>query len=150
MSGIISFLDGFLISILLILWSYTLLNFNKLPKIIPIHFGFDGMPDNFGSKYFIFLLPILALLLYFFLGYNVKEINNYPVEITKENKDAQLVIGILAVKTIIAYVLFIFFTFQKHIVSISLKKNRKINSNVKTYFGLIFHYWFFLDCCKYL
>jgi hypothetical protein len=74
------------------------------------------MPDNFGSKCFIFLLPILALLLYFFLGYNVKEINNYPVEITKENKDAQLVIGILAVKTIIAYVLFIFFTFQKHIV----------------------------------
>jgi uncharacterized membrane protein len=149
MNGIISFLDGFLISILLILWSYTLLNFNKLPKIIPIHFGFDGMPDNFGSKYFIFLLPILALLLYFFLGYNVKEINNYPVEITKENKDAQLVIGILAVKTIIAYVLFIFFiskTYRKHFS----QKNRKINSNVKTYFGLIFHYWFFLDCCKYL
>ena len=127
MNGIISFLDGFLISILLILWSYTLLNFNKLPKIIPIHFGFDGMPDNFGSKYFIFLLPILALLLYFFLGYNVKEINNYPVEITKENKDAQLVIGVLAVKTIIAYVLFIFFTFQKRIVEIAVQqKDKKI------------------------
>ena len=144
MSGIISFLDGFLISILLILWSYTLLNFNKLPKIIPIHFGFDGVPDNFGSKYFIFLLPILALLLYFFLGYNVKEINNYPVEITKENKDAQLVIGILAVKTIIAYVLFIFFTFQKHIVSISLKKTEKSIPMLKHILGLFFIIGFFL------
>lgn len=140
MSGIISFLDGFLISILLILWGYTLLNFNKLPKIIPIHFGFDGMPDNFGSKYFIFLLPILALLLYF----NVKEINNYPVEITKENKDAQLVIGILAVKTIIAYVLFIFFTFQKNIVSISLKKTEKSIPMLKHILGLFFIIGFFL------
>jgi uncharacterized membrane protein len=142
MNGIISFLDGFLISILLILWSYTLLNFNKLPKIIPIHFGFDGMPDNFGSKYFIFLLPILALLLYFFLGYNVKEINNYPVEITKENKDAQLVIGILAVKNYYClcsfYIFHISKTYRKHFS----QKNRKINSNVKTYFGLIFYYWF--------
>jgi len=140
MNGIISFLDGFLISILLIMWSYTLLNFNKLPKIIPIHFGFDGMPDNFGSKYFIFLLPILALLLYFFLGYNVKEINNYPVEITKENKDAQLVIGILAVKTIIAYVLFIFFTFQKRIVEIAVQqKDKKIPviSLISGLFGII-------------
>jgi hypothetical protein len=93
--------------------------------------------DNFGSKYFIFLLPILALLLYFFLGYNVKEINNYPVEITKENKDAQLVIGILAVKTI-AYVLFIFFTFQKHIVSISLKKTEKSIPMLKHILGLFF------------
>lgn len=144
MSSLISFLDGFSISLILILWIYTLLKYSKLPKIIPIHFGFDGNPDNFGSKYFIFLLPILALLLYFFLGYNVKEINNYPVEITKENKDAQFVIGILAVKTIIAYVLFIFFSFQKHIIDFSLNKTRKSIPMVKHILSLFFIIGFFL------
>lgn len=144
MSSLISFLDGFSISLILILWIYTLLKYSKLPKIIPIHFGFDGKPDNFGSKYFIFLLPILALLLYFFLGYNVIEINNYPVEITKENKEAQFVIGILAVKTIIAYVLFIFFSFQKHIIDFSLNKTRKSIPMVKHILSLFFIIGFFL------
>lgn len=144
MSSIISFLDGFSISFILILWIYTLLKYSKLPKIIPIHFGFDGNPDNYGSKYFIFLLPILALLLYFFLGYNVKKINNYPVEITKENKEAQFVIGIFAVKTIIAYVLFIFFSFQKHIIDFSLNKTRKSIPMVKHILGLFFIIGFFL------
>ena len=76
----------------------------------------------------------------------MKEINNYPVEITKENKDAQLVIGILALKTIIDFMFFfIFFTFQKHIVSISLKKTEKSIPMLKHILGL-FSLLVFLDC----
>lgn len=127
MNSIVSFLDGFSMALVIVLWSYTILNFKKLPEIIPIHFDLEGKPDNHGAKYFIFLLPFVGSLIYFFLSYNIKEINNYPVEITQENKEIQLSIGMMAVKSIIAYVLFIFFTFQKRIVEIAVQqKDKKI------------------------
>ena len=127
MNSIVSFLDGFSMALVIVLWSYTILNFKKLPEIIPIHFDLEGKPDNHGAKYFIFLLPFVGSLIYFFLSYNIKEINNYPVEITQENKEIQFLIGMMAVKSIIAYVLFIFFTCQKRIVEIAvLQKDKKI------------------------
>ena len=127
MNSVISFLDGFSLALVIVLWGYTLLNFRKLPEIIPIHFDLEGKPDNHGAKYFIFLLPFVGSLIYFFLSYNIKEINNYPVEITQENKEIQFLIGMIAVKSIIAYVLFIFFTFQKRIVEIAVQqKDKKI------------------------
>ena len=127
MDSIISFLDGFSVASVIFLLGYTILNFRKLPEIIPIHFDLEGKPDNHGAKYFIFLLPFVGSLIYFFLSYNIKEINNYPVEITQENKEIQFLIGMMAVKSIIAYVLFIFFTFQKRIVEIAvLQKDKKI------------------------
>ena len=127
MNSIVSFLDGFSIALVIVLWSYTILNFKKLPEIIPIHFDLEGKPDNHGAKYFIFLLPIIESLIYFFLSFNIKEINNYPVEITQENNEIQFFIGMMAVKSIIAYVLFIFFTFQKRIIEIAVyQKDKKI------------------------
>ena len=127
MNSIVSFLDGFTVALVIVLWGYTILNFRKLPEIIPIHFDLEGKPDNHGAKYFIFLLPFVGSLIYFFLSYNIKEINNYPVEITQENKETQFLIGMMAVKSIIAYVLFIFFTFQKRIVEIAVQqKDKKI------------------------
>ena len=144
MNNVISFLDGFTVALVIVLWSYTILNFKKLPEIIPIHFDLEGKPDNHGAKYFIFLLPFVGSLIYFFLSFKIKEINNYPVEITQENKEIQFFIGMMAVKSIIAYVLFIFFTFQKHIVSISLKKTEKSIPMLKHILGLFFIIGFFL------
>jgi uncharacterized membrane protein len=140
MDSIVSFLDGFSVALVIVLWSYTILNFRKLPEIIPIHFDLEGKPDNYGAKYFIFFLPIIGSLIYFFLSFNIKEINNYPVEITQENKEIQFFIGMMAVKSIIAYVLFIFFTFQKRIVEIAVQqKDKKIPviSLIGGLFGII-------------
>ena len=72
MNSIVSFLDGFSIALVIVLWSYTILNFKKLPEIIPIHFDLEGKPDNYGAKYFIFPLPIIGTLIYFFLSFNIK------------------------------------------------------------------------------
>ena len=127
MDSIVSFLDGFSVALVIVLWGYTILNFRKLPENIPIHFDLEGKPDNYGAKYFIFLLPIIGSLIYFFLSFNIKEINNYPAEITQENKEIQFFTGMIAVKSIIAYVLFIFSTFQKRIVEIAVyQKDKKI------------------------
>lgn len=144
MNSVIVFFDGFLIAQLFIIWIHVFLNFNKLPKIIPVHFGFDGKPDNFGSKYFIFILPFFALILYFFLGRDVKEINHYPVKITLENKENQFFIAILAVKVIVSYVLFMFSAFQRHMINFSLNKTDKPLSFLKYLFGLFIIIGFFL------
>jgi uncharacterized membrane protein len=58
-----------------------------LPDTIPIHFGFDGKANGWGSKNFLWLFPIVSLLIYGMLTF----INRYPhnfnyaVQITEEN-----------------------------------------------------------------
>lgn len=136
MSSIFSFLDGFSIAIVFLLWLYAFLNFRKLPRIIPIHFGFDGKPDNYGSKFFIFLLPFIASILYFLLSYNIEVINNYPVKITEKNKEIQFLIGKAAAKSIIGYVIFMFMIFQKNIINFSLNKTKRDLPIIKYILGL--------------
>lgn len=109
-----SFLDGFSVAILFFLWLEAALNFHKLPQVIPIHFDFHGNPDNEGSKYFIFLLPFLATLIY--------SIDHFPVKITPENAAIQTKIGILAVKSVIAYTVMMFSYINRFIIKTSLKK----------------------------
>lgn len=36
---------------------------NFLPDTVPVHFGIDGNPDRFGSKYEMFMIPLVMLLL---------------------------------------------------------------------------------------
>ena len=48
------------INILIIITTCVFLLF--LDDIIPTHFGVDGSPDNFGSKYFLLVFPGLALI----------------------------------------------------------------------------------------
>ncbi len=34
----------------------------NLPEQIPIHFSFDGTPDNYGGRAFIFVVPLISLI----------------------------------------------------------------------------------------
>ncbi len=87
--------DKFLIAlstiILIFQWIYVIRAIFMLPDIIPTHFNFSGVPDSFGSKFTILLLPILLTIFYiaFSLLSRVPQFYNYPVEITKENAERQ-------------------------------------------------------------
>ncbi len=37
---------------------------NSLPDVIPVHFGFSGRPDNWGSRYQAWIIPCVALVIY--------------------------------------------------------------------------------------
>lgn len=65
--------------------------YEKLPDVVPNHFGPDGKPDGFGSKAVIFLLPIIGIITYVGLFYMNKfpRSFNYPVKITSENTEIQ-------------------------------------------------------------
>lgn len=62
---------------------------SEIPIQIPIHFSNDT-PDNWGSKYFLLLMPVIGLLISFLIGLLAKkpEKLNY-VNLTEENKRTQ-------------------------------------------------------------
>jgi uncharacterized membrane protein len=47
------------------MWVAAFRAYAALPPRIPIHFNFWGIPDGWGPRWMIFLLPVLALLLLF-------------------------------------------------------------------------------------
>lgn len=64
---------------------------SEIPDTIPIHFS-KGEPDQWGSKYFLFIMPIVSILTWFLIGLvaNKPEKLNY-VHLTEGNKKIQYV-----------------------------------------------------------
>ncbi|RCW76945.1 DUF1648 domain-containing protein [Saliterribacillus persicus] len=67
---------------LLYLWS-------DIPNQIAIHFS-SGKPDNWGSKFILFIMPAVSVLIWYLMGLLVKnpEKLNY-INLTEENKEIQ-------------------------------------------------------------
>jgi uncharacterized membrane protein len=68
-------------------WGLTIVFYNNLPDIIPIHYNIAGEADGFGEKENILTLPVIATI--FFVGLTIlnrfPQIFNYPTDITTEN-----------------------------------------------------------------
>ncbi|CAN7527644.1 DUF1648 domain-containing protein [Rossellomorea sp. LjRoot5] len=64
---------------------------SEIPNTIPIHFS-KGKPDHWGSRYFLFIMPAVSLVIWFLIGLVVKkpEKLNY-VNLTEENRQLQYV-----------------------------------------------------------
>ena len=76
---------------------YLQVTWSSLPERVPIHFNFQGIPDRYGKKGFLFFEPILGLLilgLMMFCEHIPQDWCNFPVEVTEENKEALYEIGI--------------------------------------------------------
>lgn len=86
-------LSGVVIILIQFLW--LLMYFFDLPDVVPIHFNAEGEVDNHGSKFALWLLPMISAGLYFFLIYFGKSSKhfNYPVKITEKNKSIQHKLG---------------------------------------------------------
>lgn len=75
---------GFLIATLLaaISWGIVIACWNKLPSFIPVHFGWNGAPDNWADKniFFVTLIPVLqTIMLFAFLFlYKKPQYSNIP------------------------------------------------------------------------
>lgn len=73
------------------IWIFCISHYPKLPDIIPVHYGSDGMADGYGSKSTIFLIPGILTAMVVLL----KVINLYPhrfnylATINEENAEAQ-------------------------------------------------------------
>jgi len=61
----------------------------QLPDIIPSHFDMKGEVDGYGTKYYIWIMPIMGVIFYFGFKYLLKKphIYNYPSPVTEENAE---------------------------------------------------------------
>lgn len=75
------------IALLILMWSYCILSFSKLPETIATHFNGSGEPDGFGNKHSIWIIPIIGTVTYIglFIVNKYPHIHNYMVNITEEN-----------------------------------------------------------------
>lgn len=84
------------LGLVLLLWGYCIQAYSGLPETIVTHFNASGEPDGWGVVASIFVLPAIALGLYLLLTVLFSRYTkyiNYPVPITEENKDIQLLIA---------------------------------------------------------
>ena len=95
-------IDTFSFYTLIFLWAFTVFSFIKLPEIIPIHFDASGRPDNYANKWTLFLLPVIATIVFAGLTYLNKypQLFNYTVQITEENVQRQYLFATMMLRVI--------------------------------------------------
>jgi hypothetical protein len=98
-------------------WGFTIYHFNKLPDIIATHFDFNGNPNGFGSKFTIWVLPIIITYVYFLI-YNLNRSPykfNYLIKITEQNANKQykLASRMMRILSFNITILFAYITFKE-------------------------------------
>lgn len=75
--------------VLSFLWVLTFITYYYLPDTIPIHYNASGVPDNFGKKTTIIMLPIIGTMLFGLLTYLNKHPRffNNPTVLNGENTE---------------------------------------------------------------
>lgn len=98
--------------LLLSIWALTLTGYSKMPEIIPTHYNASGEADGFGQKITIFLLPVIATIL--FIGLTIANkyphTFNYMTSITNENALSQYSNATRMMRYLKTIILFIFGT----------------------------------------
>jgi uncharacterized membrane protein len=79
-----------------------------LPDIVPIHFNLKGVPNGYGSKYFMWLGPAIASSMYIGLTVLAKYPQVYNFRYTPTNIEEQYKITSKMVRSIKAGLMFFF------------------------------------------
>src|SRR5690554_7451042 len=101
--------------LLMIFWIVIIVSFKYLPAEIPTHYNGRGQADAFGDKETIFMLPVIATLLFILLTVvgNYPHTFNYAVEITKENAEKQYKNAVWLMRILRVLITLIFFLDRK-------------------------------------
>ncbi|BDD01102.1 DUF1648 domain-containing protein [Persicobacter psychrovividus] len=127
----------FILSAFIFLATYPVMYYDQLPQQIPIHYGLDGLPDRYGSKVDIFLLPIIAWITCFSLYFLNKfpHLFNYPVKITKRNARRQYRMSTKMLRHLNALLLLLFSVMVYWEVEIARGNRQGFNNYI--FFGLM-------------
>lgn len=120
---------------------YLKMVWSEIPEIIPTHFEFSGVPDDFGSKNSLFIIVIIAVSLHILLSIlsKVPKCYNYPVSITEKNAEPLYKIGKQLIILIDLEISFLFSILIWENVQTALGKANGVNSKILFLFiGAIF------------
>ena len=104
------------VTLLILMWVYCIVNYMELPDTIATHFNGAGEPDGFGSKQTVWIIPIIATVMYiglFFLN-KYPHMHNYMVNITEENalKNYKFSTRIVRIVNFLCVLLMIYITYM--------------------------------------
>src|SRR5690606_3397029 len=110
--------------LLIAFWMVTIVSFQHLPEEIPTHYNALGEADAFGDKETIFMLPVIATLLFILLTVvgNYPHTFSYAVEITKENDGKQYENAVWLMRILRVLITLIFFFIAYQTILIALEK----------------------------
>ena len=122
-------------------WIYILVNYNKLPEVIAIHFNGSGVADGFGEKWTIIITPILATVFFIgltFLG-RFPKLFSHPITSSKENSKIQQNIAKRMLGILKLVIIIIFFIIEYKTIQIALGATEDLGHGfVLMIFALIF------------
>lgn len=131
------------ISAVICIWiGYLGYIYQDLPSTIPTHFNAKGVPDGWGHKNTIWLLPLVGIasigLIIFIMIKGGNKIN-YPVKITPENKAQQerMMKQFLQVLIIMMLALFIYISWISVQIGIDGTNNKSLGAGVWIIIGCI-------------
>ncbi|MBN1199791.1 MAG: DUF1648 domain-containing protein [Bacteroidales bacterium] len=111
---------------LLCFLGFTLYSMTRLPETIPTHFNSGGEPDTYGSKNSLWMLPVVALVIYSILTLvgKIPEKFNYPVRITQANARVQYTLRSRFLRYLKLAMVLMFFFISYKTVMIALGNTR--------------------------
>ena len=109
--------------VLVLAWIYTLVQYPKLPSIIPTHFDGQGNVDGLGPKWTLFLTTGMATVFFGLLTYLNRHPHwfNYPVAITSENALRMYTIATQMMRTLKAVLVGVFFAINWQMVQVAMQ-----------------------------
>lgn len=113
---------------------YPLLFLSRLGEgaVFPIHYNILGKVDDWGSKGFLWFLPLIAVVIYVGLSilgrYSWKL--NYLHKVTASNKDSTYKLGSSLLRYLKLFILFIFAYINNTSYLIAIEKESKLNGVV--------------------
>jgi uncharacterized membrane protein len=104
------------LSFLIILFAIPLIYYNGLPDRIPVHFNASGVPDGYGNRSTLWILPVTGAFMYLLMTVTgaFPQIYNFPVKITPENAVTQyrLATRLIRILKTAIMVMFSFLSYQ--------------------------------------
>lgn len=103
-------------------WFFNLFHYHQLPDSIPTHFGGGGIPDAYGPKWSIIMLPLIGSFIYVFLTIVVRFPHkmNYMVTITEDNAEKQYTSMTKMLRMLKVMLLLVFFVIDYKTIQIAL------------------------------
>lgn len=109
------------------------LNYSSLPDIVPNHFGWNGEPNQYGSKNSLWVIVAVSVFIYMLTGIisMFPQSFNYPSQ--KEDKESQYKLGAKLLRSLRASVLFFI-----ALISVAMIESAKTGVLKGSYWMIVF------------
>ena len=113
---------------LILFWVITSLVYKHLPNKIPTHYNGFGEVDAYGDKTTIFLLPLIATVLFLIVSISAKNPHTfkYSITITEQNAEAQYKNAMRFMQLIKLFMLLVFIFIDYKTIQIAFNESENL------------------------